>query len=479
MAREAIQPETTKHLRWNPAVHERFQQALVFYLLKVRVFKKTRLIESLRGLVDKENIGAFRIYEVYGAYDLVIRIWIPKGDEGKFGNALEALDNVIAVRPFTVWRWLDHWVWTDQPINTRALDKLTPETVRLIQEECVRTEPFAKGMVLLGNAERDGLVRLIEPGHVHVDGPLIKFFVFVTRSDAMDRSVDKNLLEKLASRLNEFKQNGRLQRTSIYAGWGPYWLMIKGETRDFYRIGDFVVAINEDLALYGGITSTHVVAEKDSIMEDLITERDFDRVRARDLAVAAIVPELYTTDAVSLDQLRAPIEVWVRNNVLVNEIDDEQVEVIRGCLLGVINQEEETFAARMLSEFRRAEKYLRANQGQFITRVLGPEAYHRVVQEAIGVRREAATSTQKIDAKMLALGDRLEVYAHVIREGNLTPGDDRLLNWGEIPRLRNIVVHSAEDLLPNWNQHLTTFLTFLTTFASLQKLVNDRINQKS
>lgn len=453
-------------LIWNPLVHERFQESLVFCLLKLKLYEKQTLLQELQGLFAQRRFGGYRIYEVYGAFDFLLRLWLPKGEEAQVAAELEEkVSHVEKAVPFVVWRIPHHWIWGQQAVSHRLLDRLMPENIRVVQNHF--SEESYKEQ--LGPLLESGLARVVFRPTAD-DGQavnLIKFFSFVTYNRA-SAAIDKRLLEQLTDKLKEFESKGQLDRPSVYLVTGSASLVIKAETKDFFAVSDFIVSLNQRLADYGGVTMTQIVAERNPILRDDIGEDTFQRVQHKDLRVAAILPELYVNRP--SPELLSEIESWIHSNVLPVEFRDEQIAVIHECLKGVLAHHEEAFATAMAIQFGRTERFLRENQGKFVGKVVGPDNYGKVLDLAL---RNTGLSDQKRNEKLLSLGDRLSIFVRALHMAGHDTADADLENWTAIVALRNVIAHNAEDLLPNWQEHLSTFSDFLRRVSRLVDKVKE------
>lgn len=93
---------------WHHNVHDkRLAETLAYFQLSfVPVYRRERISKTILGLFQRCKITSFCIYEIYGLYDLMLRVWLPKEiGGGPFTKMLEeALDGLGCTRAIPFFR---------------------------------------------------------------------------------------------------------------------------------------------------------------------------------------------------------------------------------------------------------------------------------------------------------------------------------------------------------------------------------------
>jgi len=462
---------------WHPDVHARFQEGLVFFLIKVRVFEKSKLYSRLEEYIKDKGFAGYRIFQVFGIYDVVLRIWLPKGVEWEVKNQLERLGGITKALPFLVGGIPHHWFWGKKQSDPQALNRLTSVFVTNIQRE-LSSNPGQFLRDAPAMTEKNLLKLFDHPRQA--SAPRIKFFSFLTLSDSTTNLIDDKLPESVVKIIEKF--SSEVHHASVYEGTGFAWYLVKGEVEDFFAIRWFVDEINETISHSGLITMTSVVADKEFPSCDYIGQASFDKVGQKDLAVAAIIPELYTSANVPEDK-RLQIEDWVRRHASPTDISDEDQDIVGECLSAVLRENEEALVNTMASIFRITERKIRDAQVELMKSAI---ALHKVESgETLDHTQFIALAFTEIqtdgrnkrppevnDPKHLTLGDRLRVlwYCLIKCKAEVTKGEYQQ-KWQEIVALRNTIVHGLDDLLPTWTDRLKVFTEFLSRRTELADLV--------
>src|SRR5580704_19181378 len=96
---------------WLPEVHELFGDRLHYYLLTVRPFDE-RFRANMEAFKNDQHIGGFCFYEVFGSFDVILRVWIPaNGVEDKFiDNLRKVVPQIERAIPFRVTDIPKYWL---------------------------------------------------------------------------------------------------------------------------------------------------------------------------------------------------------------------------------------------------------------------------------------------------------------------------------------------------------------------------------
>ncbi len=241
----------------------------------------------------------------------------------------------------------------------------------------------------------------------------------------------------------------------------PHPSVVKIEATQFYNINSLTVKLWEELISSNGHTHTHIVSNADYSERDDISDAAIRAVSGKDLVVNSFIPYLYEHE-VETAKLRK-IEELVRTKVIHLGLAPEDERSIRAALVGIIDNDEDQFAAVLFAAFSKRERFLRRCRDHFINKILGENAVNRVLRMA------------KIDkAKkpgLLALGDLLNVYAAAIKEAKIPESENLEGGWEQAAMLRNDCVHGHLYFDKDWESALTTFVQFLIRYRRLQEIV--------
>lgn len=251
-------------IQWHPAVHEQWAgERLVFWRLGFSpTYRRDEILQAFDLICERHGITSLTVYEVFGNYDLLLRLWLPKSVatervDRDFKKTFAAFDLELC-DSFEVDNIIRHWFWTDEvseggdrvkeseldsrfdppvldpkPDNRdlcRINDLVTQFNRGRIDKEAVFNDPLAqdfqdRNIIGLRSAE---------------DG--IKFTMVVSASgltaskwEAMD-----SLGERLTTILDKAKP---IRERSLYSGHGFGRFMVFGKipTEGFYEINKCLI----------------------------------------------------------------------------------------------------------------------------------------------------------------------------------------------------------------------------------------------
>ena len=444
---------------WHPEVHIRFQESLLYYLLRVRPFRKKKLTARLRAFLDSQGLAGYCFYQIYGTYDVLLRVWLPVGMEGQFVTELQKeLHEVHQCNPFKVSSLPFYWCWNqkeqpDHAEQVQALDELTPETIDRVQ----RGEDAETKQNLISH----GLLRQEARNKEN-----IKVFIAIVLPHGIADEARADIADSIVQKMHAMKQAGAIDRTSVYTGFGFASFLVKCESRCYFTICELVNDLSEDLARNEGSTWTHLVANDDPLEKDLIGPATLKAMQTVDQAVNAILPELYVENALTDDE-KLEMTMWARKHLLpllTGGLSNAHLRLIRNCLLGVIKGDEDELTAQVMVTFSKHESFLRKQKGRAIGQLLGPEAEQEVLRAA-GIGKEDR-------GKHLELGKILNIYSKIIEMADIQGTDDLRGGWNDVAKLRNDLAHgNFDNLLEGWDPMLVTFLDFLLRYERLRGII--------
>jgi len=126
-------------LEWHPLLHESWaEESLVFYRLSLGAYRRETALEGIKRAMQRADVRSWAVFEVFGAFDILIRAWIPAGSRGATGELLEMQDGVELLDAFFVDQVVSSWIWKEangrllvppprllsQPLPSAAINRL-------------------------------------------------------------------------------------------------------------------------------------------------------------------------------------------------------------------------------------------------------------------------------------------------------------------------------------------------------------------
>ncbi|MBU0607882.1 MAG: hypothetical protein KKI08_08330 [Armatimonadetes bacterium] len=253
-------------LLWHPVVHSVYEETLYFYLIQAETYTGTLapamdFRDRITRLLAKCGIHGYFLYQVFGDYDILLRVWLTRAKRERLDSAL---DQELGIRQIRVlpcdevdYLWLD--ARDADHIADRVIDigraKLAPYQADPDAPNVQDTAGKLGGILLDRTRKR-------ESGSIP-DGA-IKFFSLV------DVKTEINYLDVVKTLKEKLQQNDGLgiEQPTVYRLGGSNSFIIKGMVRDFYLIWAFVARLaTEELRFALASTSTYLVATREGVYE--------------------------------------------------------------------------------------------------------------------------------------------------------------------------------------------------------------------
>ena len=110
---------TNTHFQWNHRIHEEWgKERLYFWRLGFApTYDRDAIVAGLDRVMAAHGVRSYGYYQLAGAYDLLLRIWLPssviqEAFEGTLGKELVSAD-FRTCDEFVVSHILLHWIWSD------------------------------------------------------------------------------------------------------------------------------------------------------------------------------------------------------------------------------------------------------------------------------------------------------------------------------------------------------------------------------
>jgi hypothetical protein len=282
-------------LQWHPQVHRKWANERLLYwrLGFFPTYDSNEIEQGLLRTLEQHNILSYTCYELIGAYDLLLRAWVPNSES--HDEVQESLiknlspTNLRLCEAFVVSRTPRHWVWGDgcapsAPDPELLEEPLGDEELVQIQDETKMHWDLVQRRVeenLIGDAEHS---------------PGLKFFLVVTAlAPAHSLYVERRLEERLIKTLDQAPPG--ITERSLYSGdgFGRFLMMGRIPFDQFSLIGEYFVTEMNDETLredFIARTYTHLAAfDQPLIRQDRLLPVDHGRKTRRELSVEDLLRE--------------------------------------------------------------------------------------------------------------------------------------------------------------------------------------------
>jgi len=249
---------------WHYDVHnKKFGETLLYLKLSFYpIYMRENIFDKIKSFFEKRGIYSYCIYELYGIYDLMLRIWIPPNQHvnqfrGELFKELETLycRNVI---PFIVEKNDLHWAWLDEE-NKKLISPSEMDVSNLSGDDI--TEVNQDDQLKINGLLTQNIIKEYKPKRG------IKFFIVIPPPDSIEIPTQRSseiILSRLKGMLIESKKY--IFEPSIYSGHGFAWILIKGKVsfENYFMINELTQKINEaGVKLFYIHTYTYLVTSSD------------------------------------------------------------------------------------------------------------------------------------------------------------------------------------------------------------------------
>lgn len=211
---------------WHQKVHKWDGESLLYFQINfVPIYRREEISQCLKSFLKEKNIYSYSVYEIYGLYDLFLRLWLPRDcAPTNFREALyEALRpfGCANLLPFYVEQNFHHWAWADGAATVPSstdIRSLSPEVIRLIREG-------TPSKSVIKQLETKYLLRRYEQSKG------IKFFIIIT-PPAMGESPTERRASHIYQVLRDIIiSESDVAELSMYTGSGFAWVLLEGKIR--------------------------------------------------------------------------------------------------------------------------------------------------------------------------------------------------------------------------------------------------------
>lgn len=235
---------------WHHRVHqEAAGESLYFWRLGFNpVYDRDTTEAGLKAAARECKIRSFVSYELFGAYDLLIRVWLPQDcTPDRFQTALIGELAPVGLQmcdPFAVKKLLRHWPFMDDGMATlRIPDEHEIEHLRLTDIEVVEASVSDAPRELVDKLEAQDMLRIYCPPDVSLesDPSGVKFAISISGRNNMSEEDFREFEQGITDMLDAAT---RIEQRSLYSGTGFGHFLIIGRvaSKHFHSIHSQIVS---------------------------------------------------------------------------------------------------------------------------------------------------------------------------------------------------------------------------------------------
>lgn len=249
-------------IEWHPLAHEAWaDERLHFWRVAFSVYDREAALDRMYMVMQKTDVRAWSMYELLGAYDILIKAWLP-GTQRSFEDALHDAfrgDPALIVECFVVTDIVSHWLWP----NEKGLSKPTSDSlaIRPADADLDRANKAKAGADALRPYQSADLLSVALPS----EGIGIGFVMTISAPRHSSTSAEN---DGLRQQILAIMRESVFTEQSLYVGMGFGAFLMQGwisPTR-FDDLGLRLVApLNEALRGFGRRMTTLVLTTADPI----------------------------------------------------------------------------------------------------------------------------------------------------------------------------------------------------------------------
>ena len=397
---------------WHERVHARLGENLYYFFIKLTPLDINRVQRELSKLIDRRAYGSVRAFAIFGAYDLIVRVWMNPTIVGKFRSELQGVlrDVLRTLHIFEVTSCEYRWYPSADP---KVLAKVDESTIRGAQE---RSHNLAKLIAAGVVTYRD------KPAT-----PLIRFFTSVyLELPPTDNDIIDDLVDSLRPKIDYI---------TVDQGYGFCSFLLKGESTDFFAIAQVPQLIAREFRSNRVTTETFLCWGPTLAGGEMIRNASFKAMEQKDLFVHSVIPEIYDQDDVTPIRKEEVLLFLKKLHEQVTNglvLSDGDVALLHDGLYGYLTDNPTHSAKALFALFSDTERYLRNSYRELFGRKAIP-------LKVIGERAKVVLDSKK----HVSLGDLLKLLYHL----GEACGDTRL-QWSQgqnFAELRNALMHGGLD----------------------------------
>ena len=264
---------------WHHEVHRSRGERLYFWRLAFDpTYQRDAVKSDLEAVLGQHGVKSAVCYELFGAYDLLLRVWLPPVcDLHEFQDSLVKTltpDDLIMCDPFVVRRPVRHWLFDDLKKGSPKKSAYTD----LADEDITEIESGAADERRLGQLVEGNVIGDLQSHSQKTseDNPGIKFAVAIGGDPRLTTRQARQFETTVTTILDEAEA---IEQRSLYSGdgFGHFLIMGRLPADRFFELGDTIIdrvncdPIHND---YQARTYTHLSGQRTFliIQESLVRE---------------------------------------------------------------------------------------------------------------------------------------------------------------------------------------------------------------
>ncbi len=241
---------------WHYDVHRTWAHESLHYfrLGFAPTYDQSRIVKTLERFLLDNGISSYRRYEIYGATDLILRVWLPPPhDAPKFYRDLrDAMFDCHCrdATPFFVTDPFHHWLWRDPRDPTSFLRPSLDALPNIGLIDAVHSQNRNQSLIKPAVA-----ANILRPYHPTKG---ILFFVLIPKFEAGFEAT-----QALARYLvTTFSRSRIIKDLAMYLGTGPYEILLKARVdyTNFHKISSHFLDKVNDRGLEHGVKTETMLA---------------------------------------------------------------------------------------------------------------------------------------------------------------------------------------------------------------------------
>jgi len=462
---------------WNSAVHEKFGEALYYFLVAVKPFERPEWDKEVRALMSRFGVSKFCSYQLFGSFDALLRLWLPPSESGRFKTEAAKIANVRSVLELHV-RVSDKrlcWVADEAKAANNKIEGIHAEVLHLAGDEILRAQAETGSQrPICEELRRKGLI-FERKAELNV-GQMKAFLSFSAPDATTNNKIKDMILERLEELLKE-EEYEFSQPPTMMVGVGFCWVLVKVVARNYVALGKFVNVVNEKFGPYGMSSNTFLVfGDPPAIEGDSVSSLALGTSSGVNTTVAQFLPSLYDVDM--LKEAKGGFEDFVLTE-LIPPFQDSPPDEAKGrdqlieFLDAAVREDRDAAFLSLYPVVRAAESQLREPLGH----VCGLVDYPGGVPALLDFLKQKKDKPPR-SLKELTLRDSMQAGRELLRYA--LPSDPWVENgvsdkdFEKIAEVRNTVMHDKElNLRQDWRKYATLVLRLFDIRKNLLQRYKD------
>jgi hypothetical protein len=455
-------------LLWHPQIHEFFGETLYFFSLRFRGYTKT-ILRDLQTSLGALGITGTCLYELFGAYDVLLKVWLTPVNLAKLESAFsDILELAAQPAAFRVTE-MRHWAFREMPEEAILREVLrNKENILRAQEDATQ-----KLSDRISKYQAANVLRYSPLGDNELFYTALSFGEFGSLALSTEGAIRQALFDVYERALDN---TGPVRKINIYVGDGFAHALIKGCVNNVREARNFVVeSIITPLKALVPETTTFAVCSTEAIECDEISEDALDKFQrgSPPLWIQDWFPDFYRLGSSDQKTMEIQSLLAVNREIVQSLSDDHKIRLIKPLLEASLTQDAGRAVVAILPWFAQIEGALGERTTWFsfmraLTKLRGVDLQKAEVEirEKVGLDKGSGKQL----GKEIPLGDLLNMYLAATEQydsGALVTGGKP--QPAELTWVRNQFAHGKifSSLDGGWKRTFYVLLWFLPLLDNL------------